>query len=149
MTRPDASRSQKRPSTTAARDAAADDWRVRTLARVRALIERAAPGVVEERKWKKPSNPEGVAVWSLGGIICTGEIYRDKVKLTFMKGASLPAEHQALFNASLDGNARRALDIREHDVLDEGAFIAMVRAAVALNTQKRSRARKSARASDA
>lgn len=133
MTKPRASASKTQPATTAPGAASADDWRQRTLDHVRTLIERAAPGVVEERKWKKPTNPAGVPVWSLGGIICTGETYRDKVKLTFMKGASLPAEHQALFNASLDGNARRALDIHEHDVLDEGAFITLVKAAVALN----------------
>jgi hypothetical protein len=104
------------------------------LAQVRALIQRADPHVIEERKWKKPTNPAGVPVWSRDGIICTGETYRDKVKLTFMRGAALDDPH-GLFNASLEGNARRAIDIREGDTLDEDAFVALVRAAVALNTR--------------
>src|SRR5690606_1168582 len=111
-----------------------DDWRQRMLAQVRALIQRADPHVIEERKWKKPTNPAGVPVWSRDGIICTGETYRDKVKLTFMRGAALDDPH-GLFNASLEGNARRAIDIREGDTLDEDAFVALVRAAVALNTR--------------
>lgn len=113
---------------------APDDWRQRTLAHVRALIRRADPDVLEERKWKKPTNPAGVPVWSHDGIICTGETYRDKVKLTFMRGAALDDPH-GLFNASLEGHARRAIDIRESDTLDEDAFVALVRAAVALNTR--------------
>ncbi len=109
------------------------DWRGKTLARVRALIKQAGPDVVEELKWKKPSNPAGVPVWSHDGMICTGETYKDYVKLTFFKGAAL-ADPSRLFNASLDGNARRAIDIREGDAIDEEAFKALVRAAVVLNT---------------
>ena len=109
------------------------DWRSETLGRVRALIEEADPEVVEEVKWRKPSSPAGVPVWEHGGIICTGESYKDKVKLTFAKGAAL-ADPSGLFNASLDGNARRAIDIFEGDEIDEQAFKALIRAAVALNT---------------
>jgi hypothetical protein len=109
------------------------DWRGRTLGRVRALIRRADADVVEEVKWRKPSNPLGVPVWSHDGILCTGEVYKDKVKLTFAKGASL-ADPAGLFNASLDGNARRAIDLREGDEIDPGAFEALIRAAVARNT---------------
>jgi len=108
------------------------DWRGETLARVRALIRQADPDVAEELKWKKPSNPAGVPVWSHDGIICTAETYKDKVKLTFAKGAALK-ELSHLFNSSLEGNARRAIDIREGDKIDEEAFKALVRAAVALN----------------
>jgi hypothetical protein len=108
------------------------DWRGATLARLRDLIREADPKVVEELKWRKPSNPSGVPVWSHGGIICTGEIYKDKVKLTFMKGASLP-DPARLFNSSLEAGTRRAIDIREGESVDEQAFKALVRAAVALN----------------
>lgn len=108
------------------------DWRSELLGRLRALIHQAAPGAVEERKWKKPSNPSGVPTWSDHGIICTGETYKDKVKLTFARGASLEDPH-GLFNASLDGKTRRAIDLRQADALDESAFIQLVRAAVALN----------------
>ena len=102
------------------------DWRGKTLARVRALIKQADPDVVEEWKWR------GVPVWSHDGIICTGETYTSVVKLTFLKGASLE-DPAGLFNSSLEGNARRAIDIHEGEALDEGAFKALVRAAVALN----------------
>lgn len=108
------------------------DWRGKTLARIRQLIKEADPEVVEEVKWRKPSNPLGVPVWSHKGIICTGETYKDKVKLTFAKGASLP-DPSGLFNASLDGNVRRAIDIYENSVIDEEALKALIRAAVALN----------------
>lgn len=108
------------------------DWRGKTLARIRQLIKEADPEVVEEVKWRKPSNPLGVPVWSHKGIICTGETYKDKVKLTFAKGASLP-DPSGLFNASLDGNVRRAIDIHENSVIDEEALKALIRAAVALN----------------
>ncbi len=111
---------------------ASRDWRAQTFARVRALIKQADPHVVEEVKWRKPSNPAGVPVWSHDGIICTGEMYKGYVKLTFIKGAAL-ADPSRLFNASLEGNARRAIDIREGDTIDEGAFTALIRAAVALN----------------
>jgi hypothetical protein len=108
-------------------------WRGETLARVRRLILGAEPGIVEEVKWRKPSNDmRGVPVWSHEGIICTGETYQDKVKLTFAKGASLD-DPAGIFNASLKGNARRAIDLREGDELDEDAFAELVRAAVALN----------------
>ena len=108
------------------------DWRGQTLGRMRDLIRQADPDVVEEWKWAKKTNP-GTPVWSHDGIICTGESYRSVVKLTFMKGASLddPAK---LFNSSLEGNARRAIDIQEGEEIDAGAFQALVRAAVALNT---------------
>jgi hypothetical protein len=111
------------------------DWRGETLTRVRALIKQADPDVVEERKWKKPSNPAGVPVWSHNGIICTGETYKDKVKLTFAKGAALK-DPSRLFNSSLEGNVRRAIDIRDGDKIDEKALKALIRAAVALNTSK-------------
>jgi len=102
------------------------DWRGDVLRRVRALIRDAAPGVIEEVKWR------GTPVWSLGGIICTGESHKQKVKLTFLKGASLP-DPTGLFNASLDGNARRAIDIGEGDAIEEEAFKSLIGAAVALN----------------
>ena len=103
------------------------------LGRIRALIKQADPEVVEEVKWRKPSNPMGVPVWSHEGIICTGETYREKVKLTFAKGAAL-ADPAGLFNASLEGNARRAIDLHEGDDVDEDAFQSLIRAAVAMNT---------------
>lgn len=109
-----------------------DDWRGKTLAHVRALITQADPEVVEESKWRKPSNPAGVPVWSHDGIICTGEIYKDKVKLTFARGAGLE-DPSRLFNSSLEGSTRRAIDVREGDRIDDEAFKALVRAAVALN----------------
>lgn len=108
--------------------AAIGDWRGPCLARVRRLIHEAVPDVVEEVKWRKPTNPAGVPVWSCGGIICTGETYSGKVKLTFPSGAAID-DPAGLFNASLAGNARRAIDIREGDVIDEKAFVALVRAA--------------------
>jgi hypothetical protein len=112
------------------------DWRGETLARVRALIKEAAPDVVEEVKWRKASNPMGVPVWSHDGMICTGETYKDYVKLTFAKGAALK-DPSGLFNASLEGNARRAIDIFEDDEIDAEAFKALIRAAVALNAPKK------------
>ncbi|MDQ1538984.1 MAG: hypothetical protein QOE58_3377 [Actinomycetota bacterium] len=109
------------------------DWRGETLARVRALIKQADPEVVEEQKWRKASNAmAGVPVWSHDGIICTGETYKDKVKLTFAKGASLE-DPSGLFNSSLEGNTRRAIDLREGDKIDEKALKALIRNAVALN----------------
>ena len=108
------------------------DWRGKTLDRMRKLINETNPAVIEERKWIKPGNPLGVPVWSRNGIICTGETYKSVVKLTFAKGASLqdPAK---LFNSSLDGNVRRAIDIHEGEEIDAGAFKALVRAAIAFN----------------
>ncbi len=116
-----------------ARIAALGDWRGETLARVRKLIKEADPQVVEEVKWRKPSNPSGVPVWSHAGIVCTGETYKDKVKLTFARGASLE-DPSRLFNSSLEGNTRRAIDFHEGDRIDEKALKALIRAAVALNT---------------
>src|SRR5579863_1791473 len=107
------------------------DWRGATLSRLRALIRQADPAVVEEWKWRKATNP-GVPVWSHQGIICTGETYKSVVKLTFFKGASL-ADPAGLFNSSLEGNARRAIDVREDDEIDEAAFLTLIRAAVRLN----------------
>jgi hypothetical protein len=108
------------------------DWRGETLARVRALIKEADPDVVEEVKWRKPSSPAGVPVWEHDGVICTGEIYKDKVKLTFAKGASLD-DPSGLFNSSLEGNVRRAIDIGEGQAIDEDAFRDLIRQAVSLN----------------
>jgi hypothetical protein len=108
------------------------DWRGAMLARLRRLIREADPEVVEAVKWRKPSNPLGVPVWEHSGILCTGETYKDKVKLTFAKGASLD-DSSGLFNASLDGGTRRAIDFREGDDVDESAFKALIREAVARN----------------
>jgi hypothetical protein len=116
-----------------ARIAALGDWRGETLARVRKLIREADPEVVEEVKWRKPSSPMGVPVWEHDGIICTGETYKSYVKLTFAKGAELD-DPAGLFNSSLEGNMRRAIDIREGDKIDEKAFKALIRDAVAANT---------------
>jgi len=109
------------------------DWRGETLARVRALIKQAVPDVVEEWKWR------GVPVWYRAGMICTGETYKSAVKVTFAKGASL-ADPSGLFNSSLEGNTRRAIDIHETDKIDEKALKALIRAAVALNTSQGSKA---------
>lgn len=119
-----------------AKIAALADWRGEMLGHIRKLIHEADREVVEEVKWRKPSNPSGVPVWSHAGILCTGEIYGDKIKLTFAKGASLP-DPSGLFNSSLDGNTRRAIDIRSGDRIDADALKALIRAAVALNTAGR------------
>ncbi|HEY8433734.1 MAG TPA: DUF1801 domain-containing protein [Sphingomicrobium sp.] len=111
------------------------DWRGSLLAKLRRLILEADPDVVESVKWRKPSNPAGVPVWEHAGIICTGEIYQDKVKLTFARGAGLSDPHE-LFNASLDGGTRRAIDFREGDQVDEAAFTALIRDAAALNASR-------------
>ena len=108
------------------------DWRGPTLKRLRTLIHDAAAGIVEQVKWRKPTNPTGVPVWSDHGIVCTGETYRDKVKLTFARGAALD-DPSGLFNSSLEGNARRAIDFREGDAIEADAFKALIRAAVELN----------------
>jgi len=110
------------------------DWRGTTLSRLRALIKRADPDVVEEWKWRKATNP-GVPVWSHQGPICTGETYKSVVKLTFFKGASLN-DPSGLFNSSLEGNTRRAIDFHEDDEIDEEAFVTLIRAAVSLNETK-------------
>jgi hypothetical protein len=115
-----------------AKIASLGDWRGAALARMRKLIHEADPDVVEEVKWRKPSNPAGVPTWSHGGILCTGETYKDKVKLTFAKGASLD-DPSGLFNASLTGGTRRAIDIREGEEVDAEAFSALIHEAVALN----------------
>ncbi len=122
------------------------DWRGKTLARVRKLIMQADPDVVEEVKWRKPSNAMlGVPVWSHDGIICTGETYKDKVKLTFAKGAAID-DPSGVFNASLTGNTRRAIDLHEGDYLDERAFKCLIRAAAGLNKVGTSRTRKGSKA---
>jgi hypothetical protein len=111
-------------------------WRGEALARFRALIKEADPAVVEEVKWRKPSNGMlGVPVWEHAGIICTGETYKDKVKLTFARGAALD-DPSGLFNAGLDGGTRRAIDVRDGETMDAEAFKALIRAAVALNTSR-------------
>lgn len=111
------------------------DWRGAMLGRLRALIREADPDVVETVKWRKASNPLGVPVWEDDGIICTGESYKDKVKLTFARGASLD-DPAGLFNASMDGGTRRAIDFGEGDAVDEAAFKALVGEAVALNRSR-------------
>jgi hypothetical protein len=114
----------------------ASDWRGETLARIRTLIKEADPEMIEERKWRKASNAmAGVPVWSHNGIVCTGETYKSVVKMTFAKGASLK-DPSGLFNSSLEGNERRAIDIHEGDKIDEKALKALIRAAVALNTAR-------------
>jgi hypothetical protein len=111
------------------------DWQEETLSRVRTLIKQADPDAIEEPKWRKPSNPAGVPVWSHHGMICTGETYKDKVKLTFARGAALE-DPAGLFNSSLDGNTRRAIDIREGEIIDGEALKDLIRAAVDLNRSK-------------
>ncbi len=110
------------------------DWRSELFSRLRALIMEADPGIIEERKWIKPSNPAGVPTFSHNGLICTGETYKSVVKITFAKGASLE-DPSGLFNSSLEGNTRRAIDFREGGKVDEAALKALIRAAVALNTR--------------
>ena len=112
-----------------------DDWRGKTLSKVRGIIEEADPDIVEEWKWVKPTNP-GTPVWSHNGGICTGESYKNVVKLTFFKGAAL-TDPSGLFNSSLDGKVRRAIDIKEDDEIDEGALKNLIREAVALNLKSK------------
>ena len=114
------------------------EWRRERLAQAREIIMGANPEIVEEAKWRKPSNPAGVPTWSCEGIICTGETYKDKVKLTFAQGAALD-DPAGLFNASLEGNVRRAIDMFEGDAIDERALQALVREAVAFNLAKKKR----------
>ena len=137
MKKAGASQGQSASDLISKRIAELGDWRGKTLSRMRTLIKKADPDVVEEWKWQKATNP-GVPVWSHDGIICTGESYKTVVKLTFAKGASLkdPAH---LFNSSLDGNVRRAIDIHEGEEVDESAFKALVRQAVALNNSGKSK----------
>jgi hypothetical protein len=134
MTKPAMKKSDSPARLIDARIKELSDWRGETLARIRHLIQRADPDVVEEWKWR------GVPVWSHAGIICTGETYKNLVKMTFLKGAAL-ADPSGLFNSSLDGNARRAIDFHEGDKIDEKALKALIRAAVALNTSVRATAR--------
>lgn len=117
-----------------AKIAGLDDWRGETLARLRKAIRAAAPGIVETVKWRKASNPTGVPVWEKDGILCTGEVYRDKVKLTFAHGARL-ADPERLFNASLEGGTRRAIDFFEGDGVAAAALTALVREAAAFNAE--------------
>jgi hypothetical protein len=124
-------RKPSRAPATRLRDLA--DWRQEILSRMRALILEADPEMVEERKWRKPSNPAGVPTWSHDGIVCTGESYKAAVKLTFAQGASLP-DPSKLFNAGLEGNLRRAIDIRQGESVDATAFKELIKAAVARNT---------------
>ncbi len=114
---------------------AAGDWRSELLSGLRELIQKADPDVAEDRRWAKPSNPDGVPTWSHDGILCTGETYKDKVKLTFFDGAALE-DPSGLFNASLDAGSRRAIDLHEGDEVDPKAFVALIRAAVAHNEAK-------------
>ena len=132
MKKPDVTQSQSASALISQRIAELGDWRGETLGTMRALIRQADPGVVEEWKWM------GTPVWSLGGIICTGESYKDKVKLTFAKGAALK-DPARLFNASLDGNLRRAIDLLEGDAVDAAAFKALVLEAIALNSAGKSK----------
>jgi len=129
----DVSDAMRKAVKTAAKTA---DWRRETIARVRALIKEADPEAVEEAKWKKAGNPAGVPTWSHDGIICTGETYKDKVKLTFAKGAAL-LDPSRLFNSSLDAGTRRAIDFHEGDKINEKALKALIRAAVAANTSQK------------
>ena len=127
------------PSASASIDAKINqlgDWRGKTLAHVRQLIRDADPNIVEECKWVKPSNPTGVPVWSHDGIVCTGESHKQVVKLTFARGACIK-DPKKLFNSSLEGNARRAIDLREGEKIDEAAFKQLIRAAVAANQAAR------------
>jgi hypothetical protein len=137
MKKSDTSQSQPSSKLISKRIAELGDWRGKTLDRMRALIKEADPAVVEEWKWVKAGNP-GTPVWSRDGIICTGESYKSVVKLTFARGASLK-DPARLFNSSLDGNVRRAIDIREGEEVDESAFKALVRQAIALNGSGKSK----------
>lgn len=125
-----------KPPTRKAKAAAKGDWRVETFARVRAIIEAAAPDATVEAKWKKPTNPAGVPTWSQNGILFTGETYKDKIKLTFAHGAALD-DPAGVFNASLDAGTRRAIDIHEGDKINEKALKALIRAAVSFNAAKK------------
>jgi hypothetical protein len=119
------------------------DWRGKTLAKVRAIVHQADPEIVEERKWVKPTSP-GTPVWSHGGIVCTGETYKNVVKMTFAKGAALQ-DPSGLFNSSLEGNVRRAIDIHEGDTVDEAALKDLIRAAVALNLKGKNKPKRASR----
>jgi hypothetical protein len=118
-----------------------DDWRGEVLSRLRVVIKQADPGIVEEVKWIKPTNPLGIVTWSHNGLVCTGETYKSHVKMTFSKGAALDGQDSGLFNSSLDAKVWRAIDIHEGDNIDETALKALIRAAVAMNKATESRAR--------
>lgn len=136
----EAPRGNSRSRQSAVKTKETGDWRGVTLAQIRILIQQADPEVVEEVKWRKPSNSmQGVPVWSHAGMICTGETYKNVVKVTFAKGASLP-DPSGLFNSSLEGNARRAIDFHEGDKIDEKSFQTLIRAAVTLNMSGQTRA---------
>src|SRR5262245_52223605 len=143
MKKPSAKKDNPAPERISQRIADLGDWRGKTLSRMRNLIKEADPDVVEEWKWVKPTNP-GVPVWSHGGIICTGETYKKVVKLTFAKGASL-RDPARLFNSSLGGNLRRAIDIHEGENVDAAAFKELVRQAVAFNNLGKAKASKKAK----
>ena len=143
MKKSDASQGQSPTRLISKRVAELGDWRGKTLSRMRTLIKDADPDIVEEWKWVKPTKP-GIPVWSRDGIICTGESYKNVVKLTFAKGASLK-DPVRLFNSSLDGNVRRAIDIHEGEDVDGSAFKALVRQAVALNRSGKSKPSKKAK----
>src|SRR5213594_1957262 len=143
MKKPDARQGQSAPELISKRIAELGDWRGETLSRMRTLIKEAHPDVVEEWKWVKATKP-GTPVWSHDGIICTGESYKNVVKLTFARGASLE-DPARLFNSSLDGNVRRAIDIHEGEEVDKSAFKALVRQAVALNGSGKSKPSKKAK----
>src|SRR2546425_308230 len=143
MKKSDASQGKSASKLISERIAELGDWRGKTLSRMRKLIKQADPEVVEEVKWVKPSSP-GTPTWSHDGIICTGESYKNAVKLTFAKGASLK-DPARLFNSSLEGNVRRAIDIHAGEDVDESAFKALVRQAVALNSSGRSKSPKQAK----
>ncbi|MBS1913730.1 MAG: DUF1801 domain-containing protein [Bacteroidetes bacterium] len=143
MSKSNASQSPSASELISQRIAELGDWRAETLSRMRALIQEADPDVVEEWKWVKPTRP-GTPIWSHDGIICTGESYKSVVKLTFAKGASLN-DPAGLFNSSLDGNVRRAIDIHEGENVDASAFKALVRQAVALNSSGRPKPSKKAK----
>jgi hypothetical protein len=134
MKKPDISQSKSPSQLITERIAELGDWRGETLAHVRKLIKEADPTITEELKWRKASNPWGVPVWSDGGIVCTGETYKTHVKFTFAKGASIK-DPESIFNSSLDGNARRAIDLHEGDKINESAFKEIIRAAVKLNAK--------------
>jgi hypothetical protein len=136
-----ASTSGKTTSKAGAKSGQSGDWRDAMIARIRKSIEQAVPGVTEERKWAKASNPEGVPTWYQDGLICTGETYKDHVKVTFARGGSL-TDPAHLFKAGTEGAVRRAVDLYEGDKLDEKAFKTLVREAVALNQEKASARRK-------
>jgi hypothetical protein len=126
----------KKSNVSKAKSSDRGDWRGETLSRIRTLIKQAEPELIEDRKWKKPSNPEGVPAWSHNSLVCTGETYKNAVKITFFKGASLK-DPSGLFNSSLDGNARRAIDFHEGDTINEKALKALIKAAVKLNASDR------------